>query len=111
MRLSIEHPDIVEPASEAFWNECRVDLGRAVASVSEMGRDPVDEFESVRAAVRKGMSAAMKTANRKAAESGPGLDLDRLFDLLIQARNSKDVAALQDAIDIVAVAACKTDDF
>lgn len=35
----------------------------------------------------------------------------RLFDLLITARNSKDEAALQDAIDMVAVASCKTDDF
>lgn len=35
----------------------------------------------------------------------------RLFDLLIQARNSKDEAALQEAIDLVAVASCKSDDF
>jgi hypothetical protein len=32
------------------------------------------------------------------------LDLDQLFELLILARNSKDEEALQEAIDLVAVA-------
>ena len=34
-----------------------------------------------------------------------------LFDLLILARNSKDEEALQEAIDMVAIAASKTDNF
>ncbi len=37
--------------------------------------------------------------------------LGALFDLLIAARNSHDEEALQDAIDLVATAACRTDDF
>lgn len=35
----------------------------------------------------------------------PKLDLSLLFDLLITARNSKDEEALQEAIDMVAIAA------
>ena len=62
MKLSIEHPEIIEAASKAFWDSCRVDLGRAVANVSEMWRDPIEEFEAVRQAVRKGMTSAMKVA-------------------------------------------------
>jgi hypothetical protein len=40
----------------------------------------------------------------------PGL-MAAVFDLLIEARNSKDEEALQQAIDLVATAACRTDDF
>lgn len=67
--LSIEHPDIIEAAAKVFWNECRVDLGKAVLACNDMWRDPVDEFEKVREAVRKGMRAAMKEATRMQLKS------------------------------------------
>ena len=38
----------------------------------------------------------------------PPLDLDKVFDLLILARNSKDEEALQEAINIVATASCRS---
>lgn len=37
-------------------------------------------------------------------DSGGGMDLDQLFYLLIEARNSHDEEALQQAIDIVGLA-------
>jgi hypothetical protein len=64
VNLSIEHADVVEAASKSFWDACRVDLGRAVLSMQEPWREPMEEFEKVREAVRKGMRAAMETANK-----------------------------------------------
>jgi hypothetical protein len=48
----------------AFWEACRVDLGRAVNNMKEVWRDPMEEFENVREAVRKGMREALKVANK-----------------------------------------------
>jgi hypothetical protein len=58
-KLAINHPDHVELASRAFWDACRVDLGRAVQSMQEAWRDPMEEFEKVREAIRKGMTLAL----------------------------------------------------
>jgi hypothetical protein len=64
MKISIDHPDHVELASRVFWEACRVDLGRAVQSMRESWRDPMEEFENVRDAVRKGMAAALQEVSR-----------------------------------------------
>lgn len=63
IKLSIEHPKIVEAAGRAFWDACRVQLGQSMDTFTEMWRDPEDEYSVVRTAIFVGMMAAMKRAN------------------------------------------------